>query len=210
MTRDEARAAGLARYDAEGVPCRHGHTRGRYVSSGQCAECLRLKVRRMRSRLPPKVLNCPRIMARAAGSRTYLGKSCKGGHRGERYVRSALCVDCPSARGGRRLSGNDPIASEAERQKRRAKAKKYRERKRLGGRHTEADVRWLMVRQGGKCAICLLKIGKSAWEADHRIALVCGGTNDRANMQVSHMKCNRSKGKRDEIEYAQATFGRLL
>lgn len=39
MTRDEARAAGLKRY--QGVPCKHGHLGERYVSTKQCVDCLR-------------------------------------------------------------------------------------------------------------------------------------------------------------------------
>jgi 5-methylcytosine-specific restriction endonuclease McrA len=169
------------------------------------------------------------------------GMACKYGHVAKRRTLDSFCIECLKERHLRRIgyvqewrrlhpgySGDyyrktHPFygmkvraapkkpTTDAQRAKRRDKARKYKARRRAAeGKHSKADVRWLMARQGGRCAICLVKIGKSAWEADHRVALVCGGTDDRANLQISHMRCNRSKGKRDEIEYARVTFGRLL
>lgn len=40
MTRNEAAAAGLTRYNT-GRPCRNGHTADRYTSTGNCCECLK-------------------------------------------------------------------------------------------------------------------------------------------------------------------------
>lgn len=39
-----------------------------------------------------------RAAARAAGDKTYLGGPCIHGHRGERYTKNALCVDCQRKR----------------------------------------------------------------------------------------------------------------
>jgi hypothetical protein len=51
MTKDEARAAGLKRYDAT-APCKHGHPSIRYVSNNQCAECARIVESRQRAKDP--------------------------------------------------------------------------------------------------------------------------------------------------------------
>lgn len=229
MTRREARCLGLTRYDT-GMPCRHGHLGERYSESGQCCECWRLKNQRRRGRLrkrpeyvprPWKVLSHPRVLAKAAGELTYQGKPCKRGHGTERYVSSSECRECArlssvashkaQLRGGRRRSEMNRQVDEVQRAKRREKARKYRARQRAAGKdYSTEDVRWLMTRQGGKCGICLLKLGKSAWEVDHRVSLVDGGTNERANLHITCMPCNRSKGKRHEIDHAREHFGRLL
>lgn len=45
ITRWEAKEQGLVHYFT-GRPCKHGHTTNRYVSSGRCAECDRLRGQR--------------------------------------------------------------------------------------------------------------------------------------------------------------------
>lgn len=163
-----------------------------------------------------------RDAAKAFGLLTYVGKPCARGHPdGVRYVSSGTCIECSresairshakQLRGGRRRSEDTRIASEVQRAKRRAKAKLYQARAAAAGKRcSAADVRWLQERQAGKCAICLLKIGKLAWDIDHRVPLVADGTNDRANLQITHARCNRQKGRHDEIKFAQEKFGRLL
>lgn len=229
ISRSDARAVGLTRYDT-GKPCKHGHLSSRYVATGQCGDCMTVKNRRWRvvrrvwdkahykpRKKPSKLVSHPRIVARAAGSLTYRGKPCRLGHGTERYVSSCTCLECARIsrekllRGGARRSEMDRQVHEVQRAKRREKARKYKARRRAAGpNYSAADIVWLKERQGGKCGICLLAIGGAAWEVDHRVSLVDGGTNDRLNLHITHMLCNRSKGKRHEIEYAQERFGRLL
>lgn len=151
-----------------------------------------------------------RKTALSAGDLTYVGRPCKLGHGQLRCVKTSICVTC-----AKKLERNKPnsklVSTAAERAKRREKARKYKARRRAAGpNYTAADIVWLKKRQGGKCGICLLAIGGAAWEVDHRVPLADGGTNDRLNLHITHMLCNRSKGKRHEIEYAQERFGRLL
>jgi hypothetical protein len=40
ITRAEAKSLGLTRYQT-GIPCRRGHRAERYVSTGNCVECVR-------------------------------------------------------------------------------------------------------------------------------------------------------------------------
>lgn len=151
-----------------------------------------------------------RKTALSAGYLTYMGRPCKVGHGSLRYAGTAVCVTCADG-----ASRNKPMtkrrSTPEERAKRREKARKYKARKRAAGpNYTAADVVWLRERQGGKCGLCLLKVGNVAWEVDHRVSLADGGTNDRLNLHITHLLCNRSKGKRHEIDYARERFGRLL
>ena len=46
----------------------------------------------------------------------------------------------------------------------------------------------------GRCHLCGVKIGVGeAWEAEHRIALAAGGTDDDDNLAPAHIACHRSK-----------------
>lgn len=58
------------------------------------------------------------------------------------------------------------------------------------------NILYLMEQQSGKCAICdeWLPEELSAVEVDHKVPVSKGGTNDLGNLQLVHMKCNRSKG----------------
>lgn len=53
ITREEAVAAGQARYFT-GLPCQHGHVAERFVSSGRCHECHRLRKQQLRADTPEK------------------------------------------------------------------------------------------------------------------------------------------------------------
>lgn len=55
----------------------------------------------------------------------------------------------------------------------------------------------------GYCNICdkkmyLTNYGKpgerGAWEVDHSNPIACGGTDNKNNLQPTHITCNRSKG----------------
>lgn len=55
----------------------------------------------------------------------------------------------------------------------------------------------LLADQGGRCALCDGKLEFGAHEIDHIVPFVYRGGNERANIQVVHPQCNRSKG--DEV-----------
>jgi 5-methylcytosine-specific restriction endonuclease McrA len=54
----------------------------------------------------------------------------------------------------------------------------------------------VFARDGGICGICGVSVGQDSWEVDHRIPLARGGLHSYDNVQVSHARCNRSKGAR--------------
>jgi 5-methylcytosine-specific restriction endonuclease McrA len=49
--------------------------------------------------------------------------------------------------------------------------------------------------QDGKCAVCNEPIELSSYEVDHKIPFCYGGGHERGNLQLTCVKCNRSKGK---------------
>lgn len=70
-----------------------------------------------------------------------------------------------------------------------------------GGQFTAADVRDLMVKQKGKCLICLKPFGKAKPHVDHYISLARGGSNDPSNLRLLCRKCNMSKHAKDPIKF---------
>lgn len=52
----------------------------------------------------------------------------------------------------------------------------------------------LLREQDGRCALCLKDMTLDNYEVDHIVPLVHGGGNHRANIQLAHPECNRSKG----------------
>lgn len=68
--------------------------------------------------------------------------------------------------------------------------------KRLGlpGKLTAMDIREIYVEQAGLCAFCARPFGDEIPEIDHWIAMNNGGSNNRDNIRLLHMGCNRTKG----------------
>lgn len=57
-----------------------------------------------------------------------------------------------------------------------------------------ADLLIVAERDKGKCYLCGRKVDRRDWSFDHVIPLAKGGTNDPANLALTHRKCNSSKG----------------
>jgi 5-methylcytosine-specific restriction endonuclease McrA len=53
-----------------------------------------------------------------------------------------------------------------------------------------------MKSQDGKCAICGLELGRDQ-SLDHIVPVSKGGKNVWSNFQLTHEKCNKSKGNRE-------------
>jgi 5-methylcytosine-specific restriction endonuclease McrA len=89
----------------------------------------------------------------------------------------------------------------------RARAKDHRRRARelsAPGSWTKADIATLLRQQGGKCAHswCCVDITEKR-HIDHVIPLARGGTNDPRNLQLLCARCNRRKGTKHPIDFAQ-------
>jgi 5-methylcytosine-specific restriction endonuclease McrA len=76
-----------------------------------------------------------------------------------------------------------------------------------GGTHTVDEVRQILKEQRSHCAYCRSKVGE--YHVDHIVPLAKGGGNDRRNLQILCVACNKHKAARDPIEFMQSQ-GRLL
>lgn len=58
----------------------------------------------------------------------------------------------------------------------------------------------------GRCHLCGLAIKTGErWEAEHVIALECGGTDDDANLRPAHVECHKGKTATDAAIGAKLT-----
>lgn len=68
-------------------------------------------------------------------------------------------------------------------------------------------VREMYEEQGGLCSICSAHLAFDDLEVDHVIPFCYGGGNERANLQLAHMACNRRKRSavdpRDLLRYLE-------
>lgn len=71
------------------------------------------------------------------------------------------------------------------------------------GTHTPAEVNRLFVLQRGKCACCHTAV-ITGYHEDHIVALVNGGTNWIANIQLLCKSCNSSKGAKHPVDFMQS------
>lgn len=59
----------------------------------------------------------------------------------------------------------------------------------------DVDPKVVFHRDGGICRICMKSVDLSAkWEVDHVIPISKGGAHSYDNVQLTHRRCNRSKG----------------
>ena len=93
MTRNEAKALGLSRF--WGDPCPKKHDSPRYVSTGACLSCQKLKNSRTLKNQEQKTYQCTRAEAVKNGYAFYNdGKPCRNHHIGPRALASGQCVQC--------------------------------------------------------------------------------------------------------------------
>lgn len=74
-------------------------------------------------------------------------------------------------------------------------------KKLVGGRHTAADIRRIMILQKGKCTWCLCDLGDEKPHVDHKVPMILGGSNGPENLQLLHKVCNLAKGPKHPVEY---------
>lgn len=88
-------------------------------------------------------------------------------------------------------------------QMRATKAKRRARKSAAPGEFTKTDVQAIGKSQKWLCAVCRTSI-RFGYEADHVVPLAGGGTNDRVNLQLLCMPCNRSKGARHPVDFMQS------
>ncbi len=77
-----------------------------------------------------------------------------------------------------------------------------------GDAYTKADVLNLLQKQKNCCAACKMKLA-AKFDVDHVVPLSKGGLNDKSNIQILCIHCNRSKNAKDPIKFMQS-LGYLL
>lgn len=87
------------------------------------------------------------------------------------------------------------------------KNRKYNRRAREGGGMTAAELRQWEAAQKKVCHWCGVRCDDH--EIDHRVPLAKGGKHERRNLVISCRPCNRRKGARDPVEFAQS-MGKLV
>lgn len=154
--------------------------------------------------------------AKAAGQKRYFtGKPCPQGHVSERMVNCKVCVEC-SKENTNAWKRRNPEYMRAYFEKYYAENKdsylsysrtrKARQRN-APGTHNAKDIANLWQMQRGKCACCGVTL--KTYHVDHIYPLARGGSNDRLNLQLLCVACNKSKHAKDPIAFMQER-GKLL
>lgn len=221
VTREEAKAVGLARYFT-GMPCKRGHVVERYTTSkNACVLCARdLKAARY-ARDSEKVkasvkayrdknkerlkLEAVAIYAANPDKKRELNKQSRDKYPERVAARNAKWYreNKEKAKAGNLARARaNPEVFAAYCRNRRTKLKE------AGGKHTASDVLFLLKKQGKKCAYCRVKLDGD-YHVDHVMPIALGGSNYRRNLQILCEPCNLSKGAKHPIKFAQE-LGMLL
>lgn len=213
ISRADARASGLIRYFT-GRPCLRGHICERLVSSCGCPECSR-------------VVNNP---GKRASAHAYYQNNCEA----KKVAARKRWHSSPEAREKDKASRDarreeirayDRMRAKRDREKKRivierwivnnpvrhkelAVARAHRRRARIteaGGSFSADDIQVMFASQNRKCWWCTKPI-KGKFHVDHRIPIAKGGTNDRGNIVIACIPCNKTKSAKMPWEFA----GRLV
>lgn len=189
ISREEALAQGLKRY-FDGKPCAHGHVDEKIIrkdrESSLCAECGRICSRRW------KLENIYYVREQAKQWGRDNPERKLDWHRQNRASQHAA---------NRRYYEKNRAAM-VERGKvsgHRRRALKHK----CGGTHTAGDLRAILKAQGHRCVYCRADLRKVKRHLDHIMPLALGGSNGPKNLQYLCEPCNRSKGAKHPIQFAQ-------
>lgn len=230
----EAKSLGVNRYFT-GVPCKNGHICERISPSGNCLECFSLysqpygeayyqnnkeKIKhKSDKRYKEKKDHVLSVQKANPGRKEYNRQWAINNrdylleyYKQWRSENHELCLAY-----GREWQRNN-------REKTRESVKKWTKnnpekvkvlcsiRRNAEGFHTADDLKRIYRLQGRKCAYCREELN-DAYQVDHIIAIVNGGTNWPRNIQLLCYKkvdgCNQKKGAKDPIKFAQS-LGLLL
>lgn len=197
ISRSEAKARGLVHYFT-GEHCSAGHVAARYTSSSKCIVCNTDAAREWRKTNKARENEITRQWrGRNPG---IVGKWRKKNlAKGQKYSKRWRSQNLEKARQGpRNWRKHNKEQVNALTRNRRARTKFN------GGSHTAADIAEILRLQRYRCAApnCRNKLS-DIYDVDHIVPLVRGGSNDRSNLQIMCSSCNRSKGAKDPILFAQ-------
>lgn len=228
VTRTEARAAGL-RFFFVGVVCPNGHVAQRCLKRGECVECRRAQKARHTAKYRDRKQANDRVryanrkeeqrqyererrehinQVRKKRDKTKARKTSKNWRdRNRQGVREKARANYGKYRATTRAQQAQYYIANPLPFKRRAHERRLLEGV-ASGSYTEADVASLFEKQKGKCAICFKRLPRR-FHIDHIQPLARGGSNDVANIQLTHPRCNFRKRDKDPVAFAHE-LGRLL
>lgn len=230
-TRREARDSNSPLYFT-GDPCKYGHIKPRYMTSGTCVACMKKISAEAYKRDPGKVRrskeNDPNFNAKAAARKRLRRKrDTQKARIADKRARQLNRVNVLQHARNWRQGNKDHVRNYTKRydstrrdlversaratrwakenpEKHLANCHKRRTRK-LGaeGSYTPGDIDLIFVRQQGFCAACKRSISKR-YTIDHKMPLCRGGSNWPSNLQLLCKSCNSKKGKRTMEEWLAA------
>lgn len=198
-----AKELGLKRYFT-GVRCKHGHISERWVSSSICVVCWKARdpITAAHKYDLWRQKNLPHLKKYQAVWRSKNQAAIVEKRKKYHAENASLIV---SRVNKWRKANPEKFKELAVTTKNRRRALKQG----CGGEHTAADRRDILNAQKGRCAYCRKRMRKHEIEWDHIVALARGGSNDRRNIQALCSTCNRRKGAKHPVDFAQ-TMGMLL
>lgn len=189
ITREVALAQGLKRYFT-GVPCVRAHVSERMVAGRKCIACGHEDTAKWRAANHNTWKSSNRASKRkhqakysAQQREAYRADSTPFRQAWARYYESAKDYHLARSKQADYL--------------RRSRQKEH------GGTHTPDDVKAILAAQKHRCAYCRADLRKVPYHVDHIVPLARGGSNARTNIQAACASCNRSKGAKDPIDFAQ-------
>lgn len=228
ISRQSALADGLLHYYT-GKICKRGHRSPRRTKDCGCVSCGAIRCRENRAKNPErcrardvawKAKNRERISAQEkdrydADPEKYRAKSRKSYWRNPEQYRARSnktyyeLYKRPEVRKKAQARTKQWALENPEKARANARRAKVKRRNiNVQGSHTAEDISEIFKAQKGKCAYCRIYMGKK-YTVDHIIAIAKGGTNDRRNIQLACMPCNREKWARDPLFHARM-LGMLL
>ena len=212
VARAEAQQSGLKQYYT-GHPCQCGHISARYVSTGHCVECDRLRKTSPRVREQHRQRQAVRRQTQAHKdwvqeytSRPEVRERNTELKRAVRATPTGRSKDNDTSRRYRqRHKGNAIFQARAHHNKAMRRARKLG----LVGLVSSNIKSVLLVQQKNKCAFCNKRVSGSDAHLDHIVPLALDGMHADANLQVLCARCNQRKNAKHPLIFAREN-GRLF
>jgi 5-methylcytosine-specific restriction endonuclease McrA len=192
LKRSVAKAMGLLHYH-NGKPCPAGHFSERFVSTGTCRACIRIKTKEWQA-----------IEENKRWNRRYASEWAQAHpQQCARNKRAWSVKNAASLRVWRAKYAKGRVI-----ERRLAEARRRVRKHKANGTHNSRQIRELLIKQKHKCPYCKSSL-KNGYHIDHIYPLVLGGSNAIDNIQLLCPPCNLRKSIKSPERFAQE-IGLLL